>query len=698
MLLVSLILLMPFLPAQQEGARVACNAQIVSLPDGRIRCDEGAVVTYQDIRVEAGWIEFDSTTQQVTAGDTVHLVRGTEDVKGGRLSFNLKTKTGTFAEASGQLEGFYLRGEELERLPDGRWRVKRGSATACAATCPAWRWTSKEAVVTPGERFSATKLVFRFQKVPLFYFPKFGWPTEKKERSSGFLIPLTSTSTTKGRSFQEAFFWAINRSYDATLTGEYFSKRGPAGKVDFRGFPSPATKIDIGTLFAADRLGHGGYRSNIRMFSGFGKNWRGIASVDLTSDFDFRQAYEETVSSISNPIEQSMVFATSNRTHSSLNVLFNRTGVFFPGAPSTVLRKLPAFDLQIPTNRFRSPIPVYFSFDGGVAGMARRDVQMNTPSFVERTDLHPSIQIPVLRSSLLTWSHQLGVRETFYTHSVDSGTVRNDVLNRGVFDYAMRLSGPQVEKIYGKWKHVIEPTLQYRFVAGVGDEFRKTIVVDENDLVTDTNEMEYGLTNRFFGGHEFLTWRLAQKLYFDPTFGGALVPGRRNTLDPLMDLTGFAFSSGTARRFSPVVSTFRIATTPQTSTDIEVDYDTHRGQFSSAGIMGGLGRGLFGSSVGYFFNKRNEIQPPNNQLRGLFTYGSQTRRGINAGFGFYYDIYHSLFQGSTTQVSYNAECYGLSFEFTQYNLGPRIESRLRFSLSLKNLGSIGTLRPQERLF
>jgi len=334
-----------------------------------------------------------------------------------------------------------------------------------------------------------------------------------------------------------------------------------------------------------------------------------------------------------------------------------------------------------------------------VAGVARHDSQISTPALVERTDLHPSILIPVLRSNLITWSHQIGARETLYTHSIENG-VQGKVLSRGIFDYTMKLTGPQLERVFGngKWKHIVEPTFEYRYVAGVGADFRKTIIVDENDLITDTNEIEYGITNRFLGGHEFLTWRVAQKLYFDPTFGGALVPGRRNTLEPLMDLTGFAFSSGTPRRFSPIVSTFRIATTPQTSTDIEVDYDTERKEFSSAGIMGGIGRGLLGSSVGYYFNKRTEIQPPSNQLRGLFTYGNQARHGVNAGYGFYYDIYNSVFQGSTTQVSYNAECYGLSVEFTQYNLGSRKENRLRFSLSLKLLGSIGTLRPQERLF
>ena len=130
-----------------------------------------------------------------------------------------------------------------------------------------------------------------------------------------------------------------------------------------------------------------------------------------------------------------------------------------------------------------------------------------------------------------------------------------------------------------------------------------------------------------------------------------------------MDLTGFAFSDGEPRRFSPIVSTVRIATTPQTSTDIEVDYDTQRKEFRSAGILGGINRGLFNSSVGYFFNKRTEIQEPSNQLRGLVVLARISSPGFSGGVGFSYDIHRSLFQGSTAQVGYNAECYGLSFEF-----------------------------------
>jgi len=40
----------------------------------------------------------------------------------------------------------------------------------------------------------------------------------------------------------------------------------------------------------------------------------------------------------------------------------------------------------------------------------------------------------------------------------------------------------------------------------------------------------------------------------------------------------------------------------------------------------------------------------------------------------------------------------LNFEISQFNIGARVESRFRFSFLLKNIGSVGTIRPRERLF
>jgi len=699
MLTLALAMLLPLVP-QGEVAKFDCRSPVTDSAEGVARCDSGATVEYQDIRVDADWFEFNRKTKQLTAGDHVKFTQGEDRLNGGKLSFNVETRTGTLTDVSGQAEGYYLKAGEYERLPDGRWHLVKLSATACSGSCPRWGFTFEDAVVTPGKGFSGTNLTFRVRNVPILWFPKLTIHSDKRNRASGFLIPGFSKSSIKGNSFREAYFWDINRSYDLTFGGEYFSKRGPAGTVDFHARPNAATRIDVNEFFAIDRLDQGGQRTHIRALSDLNDHWRGVANVDITSDFPFRQVFEEGFNLISSPIEQSQGFLTRNGQHSSLNFLYNRSAVFFPGQ-SVVMRKFPAVDFQLPTNSvIRGRIPVYFSFDGGLTGMARRDSQINTPAFMQRLDFHPSLEIPVLRSRFLSWSHRVGVRDTFYTHSVKPDVtpyVTQQALNRDVFDYTMSITGPQLEKDFGSWKHVFEPTVEYRFVTGV-DSFRKTVVVDDVDLVTNTNEVEYGLTNHFFAKWEFLTWRIAQKMYFDQSFGEALIAGRRNAFDPLMDITGFAFSDGLPRRFSPVVSTFRIATTPQTSTDVQVDYDTQRHEFRSAGIMGGIRRSVFNSSVGYFFNKRTEIQEPNNQLRALASLGASSMRGFSGAFGFSYDIHNSIFQSSVGQLNYNAECYGLSFELSQVDLGIRKEVGWRISVSLKNIGSIGNLRPQERLF
>ena len=142
----------------------------------------------------------------------------------------------------------------------------------------------------------------------------------------------------------------------------------------------------------------------------------------------------------------------------------------------------------------------------------------------------------------------------------------------------------------------------------------------------------------------------------------------------------------------------RVSTTASTSTELQVDYDTRDHLFRSAGVSGGMNRGQFSGGISYFLTRRSAIQIPNNQLRGTLIYGNQQKPGLSAAFSFAYDAEHALFQGSVAQVGYNTDCYGLSFEISQFNIGARIESRFRFAFSLKNIGSYGTLRRQERLF
>ena len=684
-----------FLGTQQDQVVITADGP-QSREEGIDHAKDNVIVTYRDMRVEADEVTYDENTKQLTAGNHVKFTRGGEHLDADHVSLEVETKAGDFTNVSGKLgTGFYITAQEAHRTEDGQYQLKNATVTTCDGPRPGWTLALARAVVDPNRRVAARGSIFRLESIPLFYLPYVTIPSEDRTRATGFLIPSTSTSTTKGRSLRESFYWVINRSADATFTGEYFTKRGPAGAIDFRAVPDPNARIDVATLFAHDKLGQGGKSARILAFGNLGHGFRGAANMDLVSSFVFRQIYENGLNIITSPLQQSLAFASRNTTDTSLNFLYSRNGVFFPDQPSVALRKFPSVEVSIPERTFIR-IPLYFDGDTSFSSLSRRDASIQTPSFVERLDLHPSLELPVLRSSALDWSQRVGVRETFYTHSRQAQIVSENVLNRPSFDYSSRMVGPQLERDFGGWRHVVEPTIDYRYVTGA-DQFRNTIVVDNVDLVTNTNEVEYGVTNRFFTNREIFSWRLAQKYFFDPTFGGAIVPGRRNVFAPVLDITGFAWADG-YRRFSPIISTMRVSTSPSTSTDVQMDYDTRDHLFRSAGIIGNVNRGQVVGNLSYFFTRRSPIEIPNNQLRGSVSYGNRLKPGLSAAFALSYDVLHSFFQGSTAEIGYNTHCYGVFFEMSQFNIGPRVESRFMFSFSLKNVGSLGTLRPRERLF
>src|SRR5262249_37743927 len=150
------------------------------------------------------------------------------------------------------------------RNASGIYEIKNGTVSTCCNTSQhGWTLTAVRAVIDPQRHFVAKGSLFRLEGIPLFYMPYVAIPNIERSRSTGFLIPGTSTSTSKGRSIRESFYWAINRSADATFSGEYFSKRGPAGAIQLRARPNKGSWIQIDSLFARDRTGQGGQSARI---------------------------------------------------------------------------------------------------------------------------------------------------------------------------------------------------------------------------------------------------------------------------------------------------------------------------------------------------------------------------------------------------------------------------------------------------
>lgn len=664
--------------------------------DGVVTVTSAPVVTYRDMRFEAdGSIVYDERTGEVVAGPLVTYTRGDERLTGRDLEFNVRTETGQMREVSGWLTpALLIEAATARRLENGHYELTDVTITTCDPDGnPVWWYWTQSATIDPETDVRASHSLFKIKGVPFFWLPWLRVPVEERPRASGFLTPQTSTSTTKGRSVSESYYHVIDRSADLMVTGEYFTLRGLAGSVDFRAVPDERSRVEISSFFAHDRLDEGGHSTRILGYTNRG-NLRAVADMNIVSSFTFRQVFEEGFDLISSPTETSKAFATYNTPGVSYNFMYSRQGTFFVDQPTTILRKFPSVDAGVYSQAI-GDLPLYFSIDGSIAGLHRRDGTVESPAFVERLDVYPRVEIPLIRTPAFTWSHTVGVRNTHYSHS-RIPAIQRDALNRFSFDYGFEFAGPRLEREFAGVRHSVEPYIDYRFVSGV-DRFPDTLRVDDVDLYADTNEVRYGIVNRFFTDREVLSWSVSQKYFSDPRFGGALVPGRDNVFEPLLDLTGFGFADA-PRRFSPVVSRLSFAPREGTNADLQLDYDTLRNVFRSVGVIGSHRTGPAFYSLAYFFARGSAIQLPSNQLRGIAGFGNSTRPGFNAALSFAYNVDRSFFQASTLQLSYNTACYGLHLEFMQFDVGPRRESRIRFSFSLEDLGSIGTLRRQDQLF
>ena len=76
--------------------------------------------------------------------------------------------------------------------------------------------------------------MLKVKGVPMFYLPVLYYPTKEDDRATGFLIPTYGSSTLRGQSIHNAFFWAINRSQDATILHDWFSKTGQGVGAEYR--------------------------------------------------------------------------------------------------------------------------------------------------------------------------------------------------------------------------------------------------------------------------------------------------------------------------------------------------------------------------------------------------------------------------------------------------------------------------------
>jgi LPS-assembly protein len=734
--------------------------------DGDLRHLRGHVhLESEDKKVDADAVDYNDDTGDVEAWGNVryeNFLDGTK-INCDHATYNVNTETGIFYNVRGTSETkivarpgllttnnpFYFEGQWGERI-DGKYIIHEGFVTDCRVPKPWWRLTAAKFDILPNDRAITYRAIFRVKKIPIFYFPAYYKSLKTLPRQSGFLTPNIGHSSTYGEMFGLAYYWAINRSYDALYRIQYFTSRGPANTLEFRGKVRPGTDFSFNVYAVEDRgvsvgsavngscgagtflVGtscnqkQGGEEFTFDGHSDLGDGWTARIHLDELSSFLFREAFSQSFHETIFSETHSIGFIIKHWSTFAFDVAATRDEEYENTIPNDtiVIKKLPEAEFLSRDRQILGGVfPLWFSLNSSAGFLDRTQPEYQTPRFVSRLDVFPEVTTAFHFDNFsLTASGSL--RETDYGDSIVNGVISDKGILRNARELDVHLIPPAFERIFQspKWlggkqvKHVIEPRVDYKYVGGI-DDFNNIIRFDETDIMNDTNQVTLSLTNRLLvkdqNGNvsEVMSLEVAQSRYFDPTFGGAVIPGQRNVLESTEELDGFDFLDG-PRNYSPIVSILRFQHV--VGFEWRVDYDPLLGRISNTSFNGNVRFSQYFFSVGHTDVRLNPadcesasittvpysacVTAPSDQINVLAAIGNRNRKGWNAAVNAFYDLRMHVLDFATTEISYNTDCCGISVEYRRYNFGVRDDTQYRLSFTIANIGSFGNMRKQEQIY
>jgi LPS-assembly protein len=757
--------------------------------DGAVYKLQGEVrILYGVYRLSADRITYNQDSGDAEAEGHLVLEGGPNDehIEAARGTYNLQSETGKFEDVTGTVgvklrnnhniltgpNPFFFHGRVVAKTGPDHYVVTDGTITTCELPRPKWTFVAHKVDVEAGANAKIYRTNFRLEGIPVLYLPFATHPVQKAPRQSGFLIPNIGRSSTRGYTVGESVFWAMRRDMDLLAGAEYFSRRGWAPDGEFRMRPTENSFADLTFFSVLDRgvngVSQGGTEIRLNSEGTFRSDTRAVANIDYLSRYVFRLAFSDVFAQAVNSEVRSNAFLSNTTGSLFLNASTSRYQNFQSAQIGDVITILHAPGVEaasVDQQLWRTPFHGAFDFDA--EGLSRSEPLFRTAPLVGRFDLSPALSLPL---HFAGWSFrpELSVRDTIYTQQLvpsggialtDVGNPLSKTINRRSLEASGELRPPALDRVFDgeyfgrRWKHVIEPRINYTYLTGV-ENFSHILRFDDRDILSDTNEVEYAIVNRLYakrtspepakcgpegmpaliiGGapppsripwersqattsrpcqqgpetREIVTWELAQKYFIDPTFGGALVPGRRNVLTSTVDLTGIAFLTD-ERRLSPLISRLRVSLNTRSDVEWDADYDFRAGRVNTSTILFNHHFGLFTIGAGdALLHTPGEISSSGtkpvtqkfNQFRSVLGYGNSNKRGFSGAVNLGFDVRLNQLQYGSAELAYNWDCCGVNVEYRRFALATvRNENQYRFTFSLANVGAFGNLRRSERLF
>jgi LPS-assembly protein len=712
---------------------------------GNVEMDRGG-----DTKIYADDVWAYTGENRTIATGNVLLVQGNNRISAERAEFDTESRLGTFYNAwglasvkpqpqsarpgaiapptmTGQDTVIYFFGEKIQKIGPKKYKITNGGFSTCVQPTPRWDLNAGTVILNVDHYTLLKQAVLRVKGVPMFYLPILYYPTKKEDRATGFLIPTYGSSTLRGHSIHDAFFWAINRSQDATIVHDWFSKTGQGVGGEYRynmGIGDGSLRAYLLDQHAATYAQPGTSPttsaasrdfdirgSAVHLLPG---NIRARANVSYFSSLVTSQTFNTNIYDLSRNVRTfggNLVGAWGDY---SMNATFDHSEYFRNATDSNLLGSWP----RVSVNRNERPLlnsPAYLSLSTEwtrvLRGSNTADIEVDTG--LNRFDVSPMIRYPFKKWQWFTVNSTLNWRDTFYTRSYEptgdpqiAPTKILDVgLNRPVFVFQSQIVGPLFNRIWDtpnngyaeKFKHSIEPYVTVQRTSSV-DAIDRIVRFDGIDMLVGGTNLAYGLNNRFYAkraltpgaqgvSREILEVGLSQTYYTNQTAA---------QLDRQYETRGLAVRS----HFSAIALNVRVLPTNDFNATVRAEFDSQKHELQTISAQGsyswtGRAQTMVSWSKRAFIEGVPGFDDPRfltHSLNGSTTVHTLDNR-VGGVFSFSYDVLRSSMLQQSVSAFYNAQCCGLAFEYQTYDhrglpSSPiAADHRFFFSFTLAGLGN-----------
>ncbi len=660
----------------------------------------------------ADQVDYDTQTRLMVATGNVVYTSPQTRIAAEKLELNLDTEVGTFYNATGstylgdKVDKSYFGTQEpdalfygavVQKIGPKRYKITQGGFTSCVQPTPRWELVSSTALVELEEYAVLTNTVLKVKGVPMFYLPVMYYPIQSDDRATGFLLPTYGSSTIRGQSLSNAFFWAINRSHDATISHDWFTSRGQGVGGEYRYVGGRASQGTFKTYYLKEKeatysTSSGttttpattNYEVRANVVQALPASLRARANVDYFSSIVTRSTFNQNPYDWSSRQRSVRGNLSGNWGKQSMSATYDTTELFFTETASQTSGGTPRLSYNLAQSRI-GQTPVYYSLGSEWVNIVRLDADDATNTEfdqgLQRFDVSPTVRVPFNKWPFLTFNSSVSYHLTRYSESYVKDVNNRDVqaevpLTRRFWDLRTDIVGPKFSRVWDtpdngyaeKYRHTIEPLVTLQRVTAFEGYDRIPKLESYDFTYGGTTRIAYGLVNRFTAKRragdsaartrDFLTVGVTQSYYSDPNAS-------------LFDFSSFPlnFFGRAPSNFSPINFSANFSPEPRTNITTRLDWDNEAGDFQSIRLNGSYGLREW-LDVNGGWSQRKFSSDPNRPDKAFNASTTVKTKGNTLGgtYGFYYDIGRSTMLDQRIVVYYNAQCCGLVVEYQAYNM------------------------------